>query len=303
MWTSRAKRLVRHTLGFPVVSAGLRWLIRHGSLPPRVRTLAHRKLAKPALFGSRTFRHRTENGTLLELAHIGTANYLYWLGDYEPETLHVFTQLARSAAVIFDIGAAEGMYSILTAAANPRARIHAFEPFVSAAEVARRNLALNAAVCQNVELHCLALGAEDGSATLYVASERGGTSSLNPAFRTQHSEQRTEVRSGDSFVAERGIERVDLIKIDTESTEPAVLQGMASTLRKHHPDIVCEVLLGRSESQLMDVLRPLGYRFFSITPKGLEHRETIVGNRQWVNYLFTTANDESLIALGLPLAD
>src|SRR6185312_5041737 len=114
-----------------------------------------------------------------------------------------------------------------------------------------RNLGLNAGVCKNVVLHRMALGAEDGVATLYVASEGGGNSSLNPAFRSDHSEQRTEVRRGDSFVAAERIERLDLVKIDTESTEPSVLRGLSKTLERHHPEIVCEVLAGRTEAELM----------------------------------------------------
>ena len=80
----------------------------------------------------------------------------------------MFTRLARTASVIFDVGAADGLYSIFAAATNPAARIHAFEPFAHAADVATRNFGLNAAVCKNVELHRMALGAEEGLATLYV---------------------------------------------------------------------------------------------------------------------------------------
>ena len=42
----------------------------------------------------------------------------------------------------------------------------------------------------------------------------------------------------DRFVREKGIARVDLVKIDTETTEPEVLAGMADTLKRDHPAIV-----------------------------------------------------------------
>lgn len=278
--------MVRRTLGLPVMSDGLRWLIRQEAVPSQVRTLAHRKLAKAALFGARTFKHRTEGGAVIELAHLGSANSLYWLGSYEPETMAVFARLARTASVIFDVGAGDGLFAILGALANPAARIVAFEPFEGAA--AARNLELNMAACQNVELRRLALGAEDGFATLYVASESGGNSSLNPAFRKLHTEQRTEVRRGDSFMATGGIERVDLLKIDTESTEPDVLRGFGGVLARCRPDIVCEVLPGRSEADLMEILGPLGYRYWMLTDEGPQRRDVIMGHPRWVNYLFTT---------------
>lgn len=302
MFSDRAKRLVRQTIGLPVVSDGLRWFLHQESVPPRVRSFAHRKLAKAALFGPRTFKYRTADGATLELAHKGAANYLYWLGRYEPETLAVFTQLARDASVIFDIGAAEGVYALLAAATNPAARIFAFEPFAGAADNVERNFALNAAVTKNASLHRVALGAEDGTATLYVASESGGNSSLNPAFRSTHGEQRTEVCRGDSFMTAHHIDGLDLMKVDTESTEPAVLRGFGDMLARHRPEIVCEVLPGRTEAELDAILRPLGYRFFAITAAGLELRTAIAGDHRFVNYLFTTAADDHIRKRGLPLA-
>ena len=73
----------------------------------------------------------------------------------------------------------------------------------------------------------------------------------------------------DSFVRENAIEGVDLVKIDTESTEPQVLLGMIETIRRDQPAIICEVLKGRaSEKLLAQILRPLGYRFYLLTPDG-----------------------------------
>jgi len=270
------------------MSDGLRWLLRQDDLPPRVRAFAHRRIAKAALFGDRTFTHRTDLGDI-ELALTGTASSLYWLGNYEPETLAVFTQLARTASIIFDVGAGDGLFAIFAALASPSARIMAFEPFEGAA--ASRNLALNSAVCQHVDLRRMALGAEDGVGTLYVASESGGNSSLNPAFRAVHTEQRTQIRRADSFMADEGIDRIDLLKIDTESTEPDVLRGFGGVIERCRPDIVCEVLPGRTEARLMEILGPLGYRYFAIGADGLQRRETIVGDLRTLNYLFTTRGD------------
>ncbi len=302
MWSTRAKRLVRETIGLPGVSDGLRWFLHQQTVPPKLRTLAHRKLAKLALFGSRTFTHRADSRTVLELVHTGTANYLYWLGAYEPESLAVFSSFARTSSVIFDIGACDGLYAIFAAMANPSAAVHAFEPFETTANITERNLALNASLTKHVTLHRCALGSEDGNATLYVASETGGNSSLNPAFRSEHTEQPTMVRRGDTFMDQAGLDRVDLLKIDTESTEPAVLRGFGRRLERHHPHILCEVLRGRTEQALTEILAPLGYRFWWITAAGLVHRDAIVGDNRFVNYLFTTDDENALAARGLTIA-
>ncbi len=79
------------------------------------------------------------------------------------------------------------------------------------------------------------------------------------------------------------------MKIDTESTEPDVLRGAAKLLARDRPNIFCEVLKGRgAEGLLEEILEPLGYRFFLLTPEGAQERERIEGHPQWLNYLFTT---------------
>jgi hypothetical protein len=92
----------------------------------------------------------------------------------------------------------------------------------------------------------------------------------------------------DRFAEREGLGRIDLVKIDTESTEPQVLQGMAGRLGRDRPAIVCEVLRGRgSESALAEILGPLGYRYYLLTPDGPAEQARIAGHPQWLNYLFT----------------
>jgi hypothetical protein len=102
----------------------------------------------------------------------------------------------------------------------------------------------------------------------------------------------------DRFVRENNLEAVDLVKIDTESTEPDVLRGMIETITRHHPSIICEVLKDRgSEQSLEDILRPLGYNFYLLTPDGPELREHVVGHPAWLNYLFTTLTEDEVSKL------
>ncbi len=296
-----AVRAVRSLIATPGVRDGLRWFLRASSIPARWREVAHRKIAKRARFSDAPFEYRTPDGVVLRLVHSGTSNYLYWLGRYEPETTGLFTALARRASVILDIGAADALYALFAAAANPDARILAFEPGDAAAATARRNLALNPTVTGRIELLRVALGERDEAATLYVAGETGGTSSLDPSHRSNRTTEVVSVRTGDRVLAERSIDRVDLIKIDTESTEPAVLRGLARTLEQHHPDVICEVLAGRTERELERQLQPLGYRFLWVTFDGLVEHATLSGDPTYrqPNYLFTTKSDAELQRLGI----
>lgn len=298
--TYRAKRAIRSALAAPGVRDAIRWFLQHPRVPSRWQGLVHRKFAKRARFGNdATFEYVTDDGVTLSLLHVGTANYLYWLGNYEIESTSLFCALARDATTILDVGAADGLYSLLAAATNPRARILAFEPAATAIETSSRNFAHNPELGRRIDLRSIALGDSDGQATLYVAGESGGTSSLDGAFRSQRSEQLVSVRTGDSLLAELGVDRVDLIKVDTESTEPAVLRGLEKSLRRDHPDILCEVLYGRTETTLDEMVRSLGYRAYHVTREGLVAKDRIVGDPTYreANYLFTRRDPASLARL------
>jgi FkbM family methyltransferase len=152
-----------------------------------------------------------------------------------------------------------------------------------------RHLKLNG--LPNVECVAAAAGAEDGEADLFhVPQELPTSSSLSLEFMSSASQLahlRVPVRSLDRFLDERGMTGVDLVKVDTESTEPAVLAGLERTLRRDRPFVFCEVLKGRgAEEPLESLLAPQGYRFFLLTPEGPQERAHIVGDPVWLNYLF-----------------
>ena len=103
-----------------------------------------------------------------------------------------------------------------------------------------------------------------------------------------------QVISLDAFVRNSGIERVDLLKIDTESIEPQVLLGL-ETIRRDRPSIICEVLRGRgAEDRLEDVLGGLGYHSYLLTPTGPMRVPRVRGHGAWLNYLFTPSDRNDL---------
>jgi hypothetical protein len=70
----------------------------------------------------------------------------------------------------------------------------------------------------------------------------------------------------DEFVQEKGVTRLDLIKIDTDGYELDVLKGASGVLKKFHPIVLFELTTylleerGIKFSQYEDLLLPLGYR-------------------------------------------
>lgn len=247
-----------------------------------------------------TSRCELPNGRSLKLWSRGddwVSTQIYWRGlrGYEPETAPLFFRLAEHSRVILDVGAYVGFFTLLAAHANPNGRVFAFEPMPRVYERLRRNVAINRVT--NVECIRACVGEETGTAKFYTTSDLPTSSSLSLEFmkNTENLQQIiVDVVSLDEFVREREIGSVDLIKIDTESTEPQVLTGMLQTLRRDQPIIFCEVLKGRGSAEAVEgILRPLGYRFYLLTPKGPIVNDHVEGHPEWLNYLFVPSHSRA----------
>jgi FkbM family methyltransferase len=229
------------------------------------------------------------------------SNQVFWRGwsGYEPETVPVFRALAAEARVTLDVGAHVGFYALVAGHANPAGRVFAFEPLPLAAERLRRHIGLNGLT--NVE--CLPLAAADVDGAVAFHVPRGDALPCSAGTSAEfhapwaHAMETTRVPSVtlDTFARERGLPTVDLLKIDVEGGEPAVLRGAATLLETHRPDIVCEVLSAtRAADELAAILRPLGYAFYLLTADGPQRREHPEPHPDWMNYLFTTRPERVL---------
>jgi len=139
-------------------------------------------------------------------------------------------RLVPRGGVAFDIGAHVGMWSLL---ASRRARVHAFEPLQ--ADRLRAHVLLNHA---DVVVNECAAGAENGTASFFAVYGNSGASAL--ARRAESDiETRVNVITLDSYIAEKKIDRVDLLKIDVEGAELLVLKG-AHELLQFEPAIFFE---------------------------------------------------------------
>jgi len=244
-----------------------------------------------------TVHRRLPNGRSLSLWSRGddwVSNQIYWRGwdGYEPETAQLFFKLASQAAVTIDVGAYVGYYTLIAAHANPAGRVYAFEPLPSIHERLLRNIQLNGP--GNVECVASAVGEDEGAADFFhVEAPLPTSSSLSHEFMRSTRglvSTKVPVTTLDRFVADRRIPRIDLLKIDTESTECEVLRGARATLERDRPVIICEVLQGRANTGgLEEALGPLGYHYYLLTPDGPSERRRIEGHPDWLNYLFSTA--------------
>lgn len=178
------------------------------------------------------------------------------------------------AATVFDVGANVGAFSLI-AGALTSADIVGFEPTPDLARTFEQLARLNRLDCIQVER--LALGATDGEATLYLSDRTDSSNSLGAGFRPSHASVQIPLERLDTYVARTG-RRPRLLKIDTESTEPDVLREAVRYLASDRPWIVCEVLAGRTEGDLMAILGPLGYRYHELRDGPGPAIDTIAGD-------------------------
>jgi FkbM family methyltransferase len=234
----------------------------------------------------------------------GIANQVFWRGwtADEPEALPLFFALAKQAAVVFDVGAHVGIYSIVAALANPSARVYAFEPLKRTRDRLHANISRNS--LRNVEVLPYAIGASAGSATLYCAHLGiPMSSSLSREFMTSTIStplipETVPVTTIDLIYASCGITKIDLIKLDIEGLEPAAVRGMSELFKQTRPDIFCEVLCGSgTEAELSSLIAPLGYRMFALNPTGIEQLATLTVRATRRNYLFSMRSLEEINAL------
>ena len=240
----------------------LRWLNR-GGIPRRVGTF--RLLDNPDLvFGA---------------ADSQVLGQLYWWGGeagWEPELLPWWLAFCREARSVLELGANVGYFTVQGGrAVGPGARYVAVEPHPVSAEVCRANLARNGVT--SVEVVVAAAVAEQGvtSVPLLVPADQQATPTI--AYLPADTELPADLARGAVPVADvpavdvrRLLDGVDLLKLDVEGQEHALLAAAREHLRAHRPALFVEVLPGtpRLRALLADLCTSDGYRCYALGREG-----------------------------------
>lgn len=177
--------------------------------------------------------------------------HIYFYGAFEKpllfflrDTMHA---LAAQQTVFIDVGANVGQHSLFMAAHG--ASVHAFEPLK---QVRERLLAqIDANRLDNICVHPLGLGNENARIPFFAPTGNNlGIGSFDPGTVSKGNVNigDLELAAGDSYFQTRGIDAIDLIKIDVEGFEKLVLQGLQESLGRTRPIVVCEITYGNAMS-------------------------------------------------------
>ncbi len=158
---------------------------------------------------------------------------------------------------VVDVGAHQGLFTLDAARrAGPSGRVVSVEPFAFNRSLLERNVAANA--LGNVSVCPQAAAEEHATKTLYATPYSTGWQSL---VLTGDGRVGASVESErlDAILSARGIERVDLLKVDVEGAWRLVFAG-APRLLARRPRIVMEVEGDEAEVDAARArLRELGY--------------------------------------------
>ena len=183
---------------------------------------------------------------------------LFERGQWEPEQSALFLSLLRPGAVVINVGANTGYYTLLAARiVGERGHVHAFEIQPAILEILTRNVVRNRRerVVSVVASGCFSSA---GEATV---EHHGDPGSARVSLTGQGI--KVPLITLDAYAEAAGVDRVDVILIDAEGADFEILKGAAGVLARHRPAVIAEAhhlqVFGGSEDELCAFMTGLGY--------------------------------------------
>jgi FkbM family methyltransferase len=213
-------------------------------------------------------------GVRLELdLHSHVERQIFYRGFYRPFVRPHFDALLGPGQTVVDIGANVGQYCLCAAArVGPRGRVFAFEPSGRVFEKLKRNIALSGLT--NVFADETAISDFEGEAVLHQNREgdRNEGQASMASLDLHAGAQPIRCLPLPRALAAHGVERVDVLKIDTQGAEMAVLRG-AQALFARKPAVLLRCheekcnALGDSTVEVQEFLLERGYALYELDPR------------------------------------
>lgn len=220
-----------------------------------------RALRRPVKYHHPTPLDLTIWGLRLRLLPRGNASEQKLLSApqlFDPEEFRLVRRLLLRGGVMVDVGANAGAYSFWAdRCMDGRGRVIAVEPDPEM----RRRLAFNIATngLTGIEVHPLALSDHDGTAVLQVNPGQRGTNTLEPG-QVGRTGVTVPVVTLTALLDRCGVTSVDVLKLDIEGHEPAVLRHFLT----HAPDsllprAVISEFKPDTQTEILALMRGRGY--------------------------------------------
>lgn len=167
---------------------------------------------------------------------------------------------------VIDIGANYGYLTLVWAltVCRKNGRVWSFEPHPDVFASLQRSIDRNS-LSPYVNVENLAIGDRNGMLEFNLYPSTGNREAKKgiPARQVNVPE-----RSLDSYFEQAKIQRCDLIKIDVDGSEFAVLQGARTVIKTFQPILVVET---NGDLRIVDFVRSFGYQVFDLRLNGIDH--------------------------------
>jgi len=228
-------------------------------------------------------------------------NEMFWGGmknGWEKVSIDIWSKLCEEGKVIFDIGSNTGLFSLISWSVNPKAEIYAFEPLPRIMDKLKRNVELNGF---SMNLCEEALSNYNGTASLFPTSLDHVYSVTVNEDHYGHKEKTYEIKVKterlDSFIERNQIKGIDFIKLDVETHEFEVLEGMGVYLQQFKPDLLIEIQNDEIGRKVSELIAGIDYDFFNIDEAGSIRKTNGLEKSDYFNFL--VCKKETTKRLGL----
>ena len=198
---------------------------------------------------------------------------LFLFGHYQKHVTHNNLFSLPQNCVVLDVGANFGVISLSLMNQYPSAIIYAFEPTDYAFKKLKINIDLNPEVKNHIKpCQLFVSDHEDSPKESHVYSSWRVdqlVKEIHPIHCGILKSASCKTVTIDGFVRENNIDRLDLIKIDTDGNELSVLRGAKEVLCDFRPVIVFEIatyLLDENQESFYEdflkLMTPIGYKVF-----------------------------------------
>jgi FkbM family methyltransferase len=241
-----------------------------------------------------TFLKDCRWGRFLLLRGDMISTYVDVYGEWCELEVSLYQRLLRPDSVVIEVGANLGLHTVPLAKIAVSGKVICFEPQRLIFETLCGNLALNNLT--NVDAHRVAVGEHheivEIETTDYDIPWNYGAFSVAAGFSSEVrfpgnlSSEPTAVVALDEFPQTAGAERLDLLKVDAEGFELAVMRGADRLIARTRPNLFVENNNPASGDELIRHIRALGYdcfwycsaRFRSENYNGVDQSVPVVGN-------------------------
>ncbi len=251
------------------------------------------------------FKRNSHNLILKGLSGLGRSiNRMYENRNHDPYSNGESTILKKINSIkpttIFDGGANVGGYSLLTNKFCPNSKIYAFEPVASTFNLLKKNIEPN----KNIFPINSGLFNENKKRKIKIYNSHTH-SSLYEIKGIDYSVQKTELIeliTGDLFMENNSINKIDLLKLDVEGAELDALKGFEKSFSQNKIRII-QFEYGyiniTSKNLLIDYyefFKKYNYIVGKIYPKNVEFREYHFKHEDFIgpNYIAIHESDNLL---------